>query len=360
MIMEKEAIDAEAIQLLQGQAEIWQQMLSFADSMALKSAVELRVADIIHSHGCPISLSQIAAAIDGPSPDFRVPTVISLGRIMRFLVRKKIFTAINGGGETLYGLTHASKLLVRDAEVSLAPIVLMESDPRAMAPWHYFSRCVREGGTAFEKAHGQEIWEYGFGNPDFSKVFNAAMGCTAKVTTTAMVTAYRDGFRSIGSLVDVGGGIGTSISEITKAYPHIKAINFDLPHVVATAPEYPGVSHVGGDMFKSVPEADAIFMKAILHDWSDEDCVKILQNCRKAILEKTGKVILVEVVLKPEGESKFDNAGFVLDLIMLAHTSGGKERTEAEWKQVLEKGGFPRYNIISIPALPSVIEAYPY
>ncbi|XP_052208567.1 (R,S)-reticuline 7-O-methyltransferase-like isoform X2 [Diospyros lotus] len=357
MIMEKEAIDSEAMVLLDAQAEIWQQMLSFADAMALKCAVELHIADIIHSYGCPISLSQIAAGIDAPSPD-----IVSLERIMRFLVRKKIFTAtppLVDGGETLYGLTPASKFLLHDAELSLAPIVLMESDPRALAPWQSFSRCVREGGIAFEKAHGKEIWDYGSANPDFSRVFNAAMGCTAKVTTTAIVAAYKDGFHSIGSLVDVGGGIGTSISEITKAYPHIKAINFDLPHVVATAPKYPGVTHIGGDMFESVPKADAVFMKWILHDWSDEDCAKILKNCRKAIPEKTGKVILVEVVLKPDGESMFDNTGFVFDLIMLAHSSGGKERTEAEWKRVLEKGGFPRYNIIRIPALPSIIEAYP-
>ncbi|XP_052207534.1 (R,S)-reticuline 7-O-methyltransferase-like [Diospyros lotus] len=357
MIMEKEAIDSEAMVLLDAQAEIWQQMLSFADAMALKSAVELRIADIIHSSGCPISLSQIVAGIDAPSPD-----IVSLERIMRFLVRKMIFTAnppSDDGGETLYGLTHASKFLLHDAELSMAPFVLFLNDPRSLAPWRCLSRCVREGGIAFEKAHGKEIWDYNSANPDFSKLYNAAMGCTAKVTTTAIVAAYKDGFHSIGSLVDVGGGIGTSISEITKAYPHIKAINFDLQNVVATAPEYPGVTHIGGDMFESVPKADAVFMKWILHDWSDEDCVKILKNCRKAILEKTGKVILMEVILKPGGENVFGNTGFVLDLLMLAHSSGGKERTEAEWKLVLEKGGFPRYNIIRIPAFPSIIEAYP-
>ena len=62
-------------------------------------------------------------------------------------------------------------------------------------------------------------------------------------------------------MVDVGGGTGGTVAEIVKAYPHIKCINFDLPHVVATAPQYDGVTHVGGDMFQSVPNADAIFMK---------------------------------------------------------------------------------------------------
>ena len=76
-----------------------------------------------------------------------------------------------------------------------------------------------------------------------------------------MISGYEDGFDCIGSLVDVGGGIGTLVTEIVKAYSHIKGINFDLPHVVATAPKYDGVTHMGGDMFKAIPNADAVFMK---------------------------------------------------------------------------------------------------
>lgn len=102
-----------------------------------------------------------------------------------------------------------------------------------------------------------------------------------------------------------------------------------------------------------------MLLQWILHDWGDEDCVKILKNCRKAIAEREGKVIIVEVILKPEGNEVFDDTGLVLDLVMIAHSSGGKERTEIEWKKLLEKGGFPRYNIIKIPALTSIIEAYP-
>jgi hypothetical protein len=96
-----------------------------------------------------------------------------------------------------------------------------------------------------------------------------------------------------------------------------------------------------------------------MHDWSDEICVKILKNCRKAIPEESGKVIIVDVVLQPDGNGLFDDTGLVFDLLMLAHTSDEKERTELEWKKVLEGGGFPRYNIIKIPALPSIIEVYP-
>ncbi|KAF7821945.1 (R,S)-reticuline 7-O-methyltransferase-like [Senna tora] len=98
----------------------------------------------------------------------------------------------------------------------------------------------------------------------------------------------------------------------------------------------------------------------ILHDWSDEECIKILKNCRKAIGdEKRGKVIIVDSVLKAEGKGVFDDTALVFDLLMIAHSSGGKERTELEWNNLLRQAGFPRYNIINIPALVSIIEAYP-
>ena len=294
-----EAAGAEAEATLRGQVEIWKYMFSFADSMALKCAVELRVPDIIHSHSGPISLAQIASAIpDSPSPDLSC-----LARIMRLLVRRRVFTQHqpSDGGESLYGPTHSSRWLLTktassDDQLTLAPMVLMENHPWLMAPWHCFSRCVREGGIAFEKAHsGRHIWDFASENPEFNKLFNDAMECTAKISMKAILSEYRVGLSSgIGSLVDVGGGTGGSVSEIVRSYPHIKGINFDLPHVVATAPAYPGVSHVGGDMFEYVPTADAIFMKAsnlLIITWSTiyldiNNCVshfltnhKFIYNC---------------------------------------------------------------------------------
>ncbi|KAK7854537.1 xanthohumol 4-o-methyltransferase [Quercus suber] len=340
-----EAKEAEAE--LQGQADIWKYMFSFADSMAVKCAVELRIADIINMHGGPMTLSQIIAGI----PDAHSPDISYLTRIMRLLVRRKIFTAQSHhhpseGGDTLYGLTHSSRWLLHDSKTTLAPMLLMEDHPLLMAPWHCFSQCVKEGGIAFKKAHGREVWDFGSVNPEFNKLFNDGMACTAKIVINAIVSEYKDGFGSVGSLVDVGGGTGSVLAEIVKSYPHIKGINFDLPHVVAMAPIYDGITHVGGDMFEAIPNADAVFMK-------------ILKNCRKAIPEETGKVIIVDVVLQPEGNGLFDDTCLVFDLLMIAHSSGGKERTELEWKKVLEEGGFPRYNIIKISALPSIIEAYP-
>ncbi|RZC77313.1 hypothetical protein C5167_001491 [Papaver somniferum] len=260
---------------LKGQAEIWEHMFAFVNSMALKCAVELGIPDIINSHGGPVTI-------------------------------------------------------------------------------------VEESGFPFEKAHGCDAWDLALANPHFNQLFNDGMECSAKIVVNNMLANYKDGFNGIGVLVDVGGGMGSMIAGIVKANPHIKGVNFDLPHVVATAPEHPGITHVGGDMFDDIQEADAIIMKWIMHDWSDEDCVKILRNCYKAISKtKNGKVIIVDCVLQPDGNGLFDEAGLLFDLMMIVNTSGGKERTEVEWNMLLNSAGFTRYNIIRIPAFPSIIEAFP-
>ena len=249
---------------LKGQSEIWNYIFGFADSMALRCAVELKIPDIINSHGGPISLPQIAADI----PDASSPDIPCLARIMRLLVRRNIFAAHrpSDGGETLYGLTHSSRWLLRDTSegrdrLSLAPMVLMQTHPWLMAPWHCFGQCVKQGGIAFEWAHGKEIWDFASEKSDFNKLFNDAMECSARIAMRAVLAEYRDGFGSLGTLVDVGGGTGGAVAEIVRSHPRIEGINFDLPHVVATAPERPGVRHVGGDMFVSIPSADAVFMK---------------------------------------------------------------------------------------------------
>ncbi|KAI6672934.1 hypothetical protein NL676_000840 [Syzygium grande] len=349
---------------LRGQANIWKLMFALADSMALKCAVELQIPDIIHSYGGrPVTLAQIASRIPSPSPG-----ATYLARIMRLLARKNVFFAhcrqSEGGHEsheTLYSLTPSSRWLLQGpgSELSLAPMVLLEGHPRLMSPWQCFGDCVRGGGVAFERAHGHKIWDLAYENPEFNHLFNNAMACTSRILVRAILEGYKEGFESIGSLVDVGGGIGVALVEIIKSYPHIQGINFDLHHVVATAPAHDGITYVGGDMFETIPHADAVFMKWIMHDWGDEDCIKILKNCRKAIPEKNGKVIIADIVLKPEGDGMFDEIGHAFDLAMMAHCSGGKERDELEWKKILEEGGFPRYSIIKTPSFLSIIEAYP-
>nr|AFK34973.1 unknown [Lotus japonicus] len=153
------------------------------------------------------------------------------------------------------------------------------------------------------------------------------------------------GFEGLGSVVDVGGGTGAVINMIVSKYPTIKGVNFDLPHVIKEAPSYPGVEHIGGDMFVSVPKADAIFMKWICHDWNDEQCLKLLKNCYES-LPDTGKVILTECNIPQVPDFKLaSRCVFEMDVIMLCHSSGGRERTAKEYEALAKGAGFQGFRV---------------
>lgn len=339
--------------ILQGQKEIWSLVLAFVEPMALKCALELRIPDIIHSHGSAMSLSQIVSHIGSPSLD---PTCLS--RVMRLLVHKNIFTAASSGDqsdETLYGLTHSSRLLLQGSEMkTLAPWLYMVTHPLLFDPWQQLSAAIKDGTTVFDKAYGSSLWELTSGNPELNKLFNISMENLTKFNTEAILALYKDSFHGVETLADVGGGTGYLVSEIVKAnWPRIKGINFDSQHVVETAPAYAGVTHVGGDMFQSIPPTDAIIMKSVLHNWGDEDCLKILQNCRRALPKKTGKLILIEFVVEPGGREMVDDIVLKLDLLMMVHCGGGKERTQVEWINLSSQ-----FKFIKTPTVFFMIEAH--
>ncbi|KAL6126385.1 hypothetical protein ACLB2K_074435 [Fragaria x ananassa] len=159
--------------------------------------------------------------------------------------------------------------------------------------------------------------------------------------TTIVIKKILDlykGFEHLEKLV--GGGLGVTLSQITSRYPHIKGINFDLPHVIKEGPSYTGVEHVGGDMFASVPSGDAIFMKWILHDWSDEHCLKLLKNCCNAIPDN-GKVIVVEALLPvvPETSTAVKSTS-QMDVLMMTQNPGGKERNKQKFIALATAAGF--------------------
>ncbi|XVE66029.1 hypothetical protein DITRI_Ditri08aG0048700 [Diplodiscus trichospermus] len=352
--------------MLQGQTKIFEYLDNFVESMALRCVVELGVPDALNSHpngpSQPMTLSEIAARIPFPTLDIH-----RLSRVMRFLSYKKVFdvTIDKESGDVMYGITNSSKWLLTksesELEESLVPVVLLATHPCALASWNCLSASIAEGGRcAFSRANGSTLYDFQSKNYEYKKVFSEAMACNSKVVMKEVLKYYKDGFINVGSIVDVGGGSGAAVAEIVKAHPHIKGFNFDLPYVVASAPEYPNVTHVGGDMFAAVPHADAIFLKWILQNWSDEKCVQILKNCRKALQERNGKVIIVDAVVgpRPQGDSLFDVEVLRYDLKMLVMTPSGKERSEDEWKKVLKEGGVSQYKIIKIPFFVSIIEAY--
>ncbi|GAB4826072.1 Caffeic acid 3-O-methyltransferase [Ancistrocladus abbreviatus] len=153
-----------------------------------------------------------------------------------------------------------------------------------------------------------------------------------------------NGFKGLSSIVDVGGGSGATLNMIHSKYPEVRCINFDLPHVIEKAPSYPGVEHVAGDMFVSVPKGDAMLIKWICHSWKEDECIELLKNCYM-MLPDHGKVILCEHILaiKPETNNSAKTT-FNLDAIMLAHNEG-KERTAKEFEALAKAAGFVGFRV---------------
>nr|WMY23415.1 COMT protein [Stephania japonica] len=248
-----------------------------------------------------------------------------------------------------------------------------------MESWGYLKDRVLEGSVPFNMAHGMEIFDYMASDERFKGVFNEGLYNHSVYVMGDLLETYK-GFEDgvVGVVVDVGGGTGGSMKMLVSKYPHIKGINFDLPHVIADAPLYPGevcrifmeinvlsplssktdlellrkegeeelggidVKHVSGDMLKGVPNGDIMFMKFILHTFNDEHCVAILKNCWNA-LPRHGKVLIAEHVLPPTNISEFPDAfrlAFTLDAMMLVYRDGGKERTLVEYEELGKRAGF--------------------
>ncbi|GLT86034.1 hypothetical protein SLE2022_041970 [Rubroshorea leprosula] len=338
----------------QAEVEIWNYIFGFAKMAVAKCAIELGIPDAVGSHEIPISLTELSSVL-GCEPS-------RLHRIMRFLVHFQVFKEkATSQGTTGYIQTPLSRRMMKQGENSMAALILLETSPVMLAPWHHLSDHVSSGTFPFVAAHSVDVWSYTARDASHSNLVDEAMACGARAAVPAIINGCPEVFDGIGSLVDVGGGNGTTLRMLVKAFPWIKGINFDLPHVVSVAPELDSIKKIGGDMFHSVPKADAAFLMWCLHDWDDQECIKILKNCREAIPVEKGKVIIAEAVIGEEREEddKLDFVRLMLDMVMMAHTSKGKERTLKEWDYVLTKAGFRRYNIRHIRAASSLIEAFP-
>ncbi|KAK9145846.1 hypothetical protein Sjap_005749 [Stephania japonica] len=312
---------------------------------AIKAAVDLEVFDILSKAGpnAYLSASEIASHHNVQNSD----AAQALERILCLLVSHSLLTCKavtleSGHVQRLYGLTRASKHLAkREDGVSLSSFVLLGLQNEYSAAWPHLKDVVLEGGEIpiFDKINGYSVFEYYRRNPNIGKMFNSTQNSMTAIVMEKMVEIYK-GFEGLKSLVDVGGSVGTTISFVRRKYPSIKVINFDLPSVVEHAPPIPGIEHIGGDMFVSIPKAEAVFMKSVIHNWSDEQCLKLLKNCYEAIPDH-GKVIIMDLIYPQVPEPKSSMRTFYQsDVIMMALLPGGKERDENNLKELAKKAGF--------------------
>ncbi|XP_043715791.1 pluviatolide O-methyltransferase-like [Telopea speciosissima] len=341
------------------QAHVWKHIFNFINSMALKCACDLGIPDVIANHGGrPVTLTDLATALSIPA----VKTDC-LRRLMRILGHNGFFVRqTNGeGGEETYLLTPSSKLLVKDNPLNLLDFIEKEVHPVFVSSWHYFSEWFKTTEQrVFKMAHGVSLWEYNSQHPEMNTMFNAGMASDARILMNVVVSKCPEVYQGLNSLVDVGGGTGTAARIVAEAFPNVKCSVYDLPHVVATLPKNDIIQGIGGSMFESIPSAHAVQLKWVLHDWSDEECVVILQNAKKAIpsREEGGKVIILDIVVVENADNlDLTETQFLLDVLVM--DVGGKERTEHEWKKLFKEAGFTDYKIKPVLGVRSIIEVYP-
>lgn len=331
-------------QAMPPQLAVLQMASGYWVSQSIYVAAKLGIADLLKDS--PKSCDELATATGTNAP--------SLYRVLRALASLGVFaeTQLNH-----FTLTPLAACLQSDVPGSVRAFVIMLGEEHYRA-WGDFLHGVQTGGSPFEHVYGMNLFEYLAQNPESAKIFDESM-TNASVIESATIAASYD-FSSIQTLVDVAGGEGLLIASILKSNPTLKGVLFDQPYVIERAKrllEAEGVLErcqlAAGNFFESVPEGgDAYILKHIIHDWDDERAIAILKQCHK-VMPDNGKLLVAEQVIPP-GNQPF--MGKLIDVNMLVMTSGGRERTEAEYRALFEKAGFKLTRIVPTQDDVSVIE----
>ena len=247
----------------------------------------------------------------------------ALHRLLRALASEGIFAEEERG---VFRNTAASELLLTSGWDDFAVLF--------GGVWYRaVERLDASGKAVFPDVFGTDFWAWLAEHPEERAQFDRAM---AQGSDTRIERLETIEWRSGETVVDVGGGNGSLLAELLKAYPDLRGIVFDLPETTRDESLFgDGLEFVAGSFFERVPEGDVYLLGTILHDWDDESAAKILRTIRAAAPQHARLVILDAVV--PPGNEPFGPKW--LDLLMLA-LFAGRERDEDQWRALLAAGGF--------------------
>lgn len=244
--------------------------------------------------------------------------------------------------------TPLSQCLQTDAEDSVKGLALFYGS----AVYQAYGRLVdsvRTGRPSFDEVYGKNLWAHLAEDPEIGDAFRQGMGASSWREQLPLPRTYD--FSGMNCLVDVGGGEGTMLAAILHELPEMLGILVELPGGIDRTMRHfvdAGVTDratvVEGSGFDELPAADGYLLSCVLHAMDDASSIQVLSRIRDAI-EPDGRLVVLERIVAPGDEpglAKF------LDLTMMV-MNGGKERTEAEWHELLAAAGFKLTKIVHVP-----------
>lgn len=294
-----------------------------------------------------VKLGFFEALADGPGNASEVAGKLAIDSAMTYRLLRGLscIGVLDEDAQKTFSITSAGDFFRHDHPHSLSGVTLLEEGPEHYAVWKHLCDIIRDGQKdGFVREYGRPVFEHTDEDPDYAATFHEAMTSFSS-GETAMVLGALEAieFPEVSHVCDVGGGHGHLLCSLLAKFEHLQGTVYELPGTIGYKEHLwagkLGVedrcSYAPGDMFQEVPAADVYFMKHILHDWNDEECLQILRNLHQAS-EQHSRVFIAEFIVTGPDTPHFAK---LFDIHMMCATTGA-ERTEKEYAALLEQAGW--------------------
>jgi len=202
-----------------------------------------------------------------------------------------------------------------------------------------------------------DFFAYLRSKPELETIFHAGIGNRGRIETKAILHAFD--FSKCRQVVDVGGGNGAFLSSLLGSHDQVSGVLFDQESAIRAAESGRGGSLsrcelVAGDFFNRVPSGgDTYILKRVLFDWTDDEAVNILENCRKAA-DGDARLLIIEPLIGSRNEQTPAHLYDITFLVLLT----GRVRTVDEYSALLSRAGFRLEKTIPTNSDVSILEAF--
>lgn len=324
--------------------QMYKNITAYWVTQLMGAAARLGVADELAPG--PMPVGELAARV-GAHPE-------ALYRALRACAAQGVFAE---NPARTFANNALSQTLRANVPGSMRDLAIAQSAAGHWRPWELLTKVIRTGESTASEALGCGLWDWYRGHAEESVAFTGAMDNLA-AQVAAEVTRAID-FSNVERVVDVGGANGTLVSAVLRAFPDVRGVLLDLPHVVESVKKTLAAiglagrcEAVAGNFFEAVPRGDVMLLKQVLHDWNDEQCTALLRNCAES-LPRGGRVLVVEMVISEDGRPCPAHMTDVNMLVLLP----GRERTATEYAALFAAAGLELLRVLPTQTAFSIVEA---